>query len=451
MEHRPDPWQKIQSMAEEATLGFKIAWSLTQATLKYIQASSGCLSLSMAIYPVTDGVTTFLSPPEGYVVDFDHPRQQKQFQHYIICGILGSLALFCLVQRLYTKHFLTAGLKIDDALVCLAWVASLVMQAVQIWSISIGGLCHHAWEMPIEVFTKHMLVRLFQPRGSYIVAPIFITCNGLSKTSLLTFYLQISPQKWFRRTIWVTIVLVACYTIIIAGLLLFGCHPIRAAWDPYTFASGKCVDLTVLYIAIAVANIFSDVILFVIPIPMIVRLKMPMSQKVGAAVMFGVGSVTVATSIVRMVYLPSLLGASDIPWVAAPANVWSFVEVNLFIICSSLPTFRKFLKRFAPKWMGSSAASRPSKSSAYDLSQNKQHLQQHRGQRTGYSQFDAVEMQNFSNKNSRIQTTVLGSGGSLTDEDREARAANRDDTSEEAILDETSIAYTRTFDIKYSR
>lgn len=26
-------------------------------------------------------------------------------------------------------------------------------------SISIGGLCHHAWEMPIQVFEKHMLVR----------------------------------------------------------------------------------------------------------------------------------------------------------------------------------------------------------------------------------------------------------------------------------------------------
>ena len=116
-----------------------------------------------------------------------------------------------------------------------------------------------------------------------------------------------------------------------------------------------------------------------------------------------------------------------------------------------MPTFRKFLKRFAPKWMGSSGASRPSKSSGYDISQNKQHRQQHRQQRTGYAQFDGVELHSFSNKEGRIQTTVVGSGGSLTDDDREVRAANRDDTSEEAILDERSIAYTRTFDIKYSR
>ncbi|CAM1503371.1 Fc.00g081470.m01.CDS01 [Cosmosporella sp. VM-42] len=387
----------------------------------------------MATYPVTDGVTTFLPPPEGYVVDFDNPQQQKEFHHFLIFGILGSLALFCLVQRLYTKHFLTAGLKIDDG------------------SVSIGGLCHHAWEMPIDVFEKHMLIaHTITRQSSYIVAPIFITCNGLSKTSLLTFYLQISPQKWFRRTIWVTIAMVASYTIVIAGLLLFGCRPIRAAWDPYAFATGKCVDLAVLYIAIAVANIVSDVVLFVIPIPMIVRLKMPVAQKVGAAIMFGVGSVTVATSIVRMVYLPSLLGATDIPWMAAPANVWSFVEVNLFIICGSMPTFRKFLKRFAPRWMGSSGTSGPSKSSGYDISQSKQQRQQ----RTGYAQFDAVEMRNFSNrdgKDGRVQTTVVGSGGSLTDDDPEVRGTNRDDTSEEAILDERSIAYTRTFDINYSK
>ncbi|KAJ3544539.1 hypothetical protein NM208_g2999 [Fusarium decemcellulare] len=392
--------------------------------------------LFMATYPVTDGVTTFLEPPEDYVVDFDNPQQQKALEHFLIFGILGSLAFVCLIQRLYTKHFITGSLKVDDALISLAWVASVVMQSVQIWSVSIGGLCHHAWEMPIEVYEKHML-------SSYIVAPIFITCNGLSKTSLLTVYLQISPQKWFRITIWAAISMVASYTIVIAGLLLFGCQPIRTAWDPYSFGTGKCVDLAVLYIAIAVANIVSDVVLFIIPIPTIVRLKMPKAQKVGAAIMFGIGSVTVATSIVRMNYLPSLLGTNDIPWVAAPANVWSFVEVNLFIICGSMPTFRKFLRRFFPRLMGSSSTSGPSKSSNYDASQSKLHRQQH----TGYSQFDTVEMDNFSDKDVRTQTTVVGTGGPLTP----ARgSSSRDDNSEEAILDESSIAYTKTFDVKYS-
>ena len=130
-------------------------------------------------------------------------------------------------------------------------------------------------------------------QSSYIVAPTFITCNGLSKTSLLTFYLRISPQKWFRITIFAAIGMVAGYTSVIAGLLLFGCRPIPASWDPYLFTTGKCVDQASLYIAIAVANIVSDVVLFIIPIPTVIGLKMPLAQKLGASIMFGVGSLYV--------------------------------------------------------------------------------------------------------------------------------------------------------------
>lgn len=90
--------------------------------------------------------------------------------------------------------------------------------------------------------------------------------------------------------------MVACYTVVIAGLLLFGCRPIRAAFDPYEFGTGTCVDLPSLYIAIAVANIVSDVVLFTIPIPMIIRLKMPTAQKIGAALMFGIGSMYVSVT-----------------------------------------------------------------------------------------------------------------------------------------------------------
>ncbi|KAF5649375.1 monocarboxylate transporter 8 [Fusarium sp. NRRL 52700] len=321
----------------------------------------------MSSYPVTNGVITFLPPPEGYLVDFDHPQQQDALKHFLIFGILGPLAI-----------------------------------SAQIWSISIGGLCHHAWEMPIDVFEKHML-------SSYIAAPAFIICNGLTKSSLLTFYLQISPQKWFRRAIFATIAFVVLYTIIIASLLLFGCQPRETAWDPYLFASGKCIDYAVMYIIIAVANIISDIVLFSIPMPMIVRLKMPLGQKIGLGIMLGIATITVTTSIIRMIYLPSLLGALDIPWIAAPANVWSFVEVNLFIICGCMPTFRKFFKRFAPKWMGSSSdsgGSEPPSNDSLHKVQRKKH--------TGYTQFDTCGSLELATYPDTIKSIVKMSSSSET-------------------------------------
>ncbi|KAK1457738.1 hypothetical protein CMEL01_15721 [Colletotrichum melonis] len=289
------------------------------------------LVILMAEFPITNGTTTVIKAPEGYLVDFEHPQQQKVLEHYLVFGILGPLAFLTLIQRFYTKFCLSDGPKIDDFLIFFAWVCSIVMQSVQIWSISIGGLGHHAFEMSIQIYEKHML-------SSYIVAPLFITCNGLTKTSLLTAYLNISPQRWYRNAILTAIAMVAAYTVIIASLLLFHCQPIRTNWDPYT--SGTCLNSAVLYMAIAVSNIVSDVVLFIIPIPMVFRLQMRPAVKVGAVLMFGIGSITVTTSVVRMVYLQYLLSSNDIPWIAAPANVWSYVLNAVFF---QSPPYAKLL------------------------------------------------------------------------------------------------------------
>ncbi|CAH0024988.1 unnamed protein product [Clonostachys rhizophaga] len=396
----------------------------------------------MASFPVINGVTTFLAPPEGYEVDFVNPQSRHVLDQYLIFALLGPFAFFCLVQRIYTKHFIVGGSKIDD------------------WSISNGGLCHHVWEMPIEVFEKHML-------SSYIAAPLFIICNGLSKMSLLSFYLRISSQPAFRRAIWAAIAMVICYTVVIACLLLFGCRPIRANWDPKLLIAGtsdKCVDSASIYIAIAVANIVSDVVLFIIPIPTVVRLKMPLAQKLGAVLIFAVGSLTVATSIIRMAYLPSLLSTSDIPWVAAPANVWVFAEANLFIVCVSMTTFRKFFQRFAPKWLGLGSmiddASNPSKSTTY----NKSASRISRQNRTGYSQFDSVEIENKPSKDDHpIELRLMPVGGVVEgttttvvgSEVEEAGTLPRDDSSDQEILNNNAnqgeIMYTKTFEIRYSK
>ncbi|KAF6825706.1 hypothetical protein CPLU01_10129 [Colletotrichum plurivorum] len=328
------------------------------------------------VFPVINGTTVLMEPPPGYVVDFENPQSQSTMEHYLVFGTLGPLALICLIQRIYTKLVFSDGLKIDDVLMVIAWACSITMQSLQTWSIAMGGLGHHTWEMSIETYQKQALI-------SYIVAAVFICANGATKASLFFAYLKISPLPWYRRSIIAGIVMVSTYTIVIASMLLFGCQPIRANWDPYVAADSR-LNSAMLYMAIATSNILSDVVLFLIPIPMILRLQMRPVVKVGAMVMFGVGTLTVTTSVVRMVYLQPLLRTQDVSWVAAPANVWSFVEVNLFIICGSMPTLRRFFRAIAPKWVGQS-------------SHNSQSKPTQSGSRNPYSQFD-VEMDSLSSQ-----------------------------------------------------
>lgn len=74
--------------------------------------------------------------------------------------------------------------------------------------------------------------------------------------------------------------------------MFFHCNPVRKAFD-FQIAHGSCLDAGALYMATAVSNIITDVILFLLPTPLVLRLEMDRAQKIGAIVIFGIGSMYV--------------------------------------------------------------------------------------------------------------------------------------------------------------
>lgn len=123
----------------------------------------------------------------------------------------------------------------------------------------------------------------------YLSSPLYMLCNGFTKLSLLAYYIHLSPQEWFRWSVWATIGIVVTYTPVIFFLLIFACSPVAKSWD-MTIQGGQCMDRPPLYIATAVTNIFTDIILFALPFRMVYGLRMCMRQKVAALFVFAVGS-----------------------------------------------------------------------------------------------------------------------------------------------------------------
>ncbi|OHW96969.1 integral membrane protein [Colletotrichum incanum] len=278
--------------------------------------------------------------------------------HYLTFSIGGTIAFITLCQRFYTKIFSLKGLQSDDGLLVSSYTA---LRVLLLQAANTGLRCcsvHHQ--------RRHI---------TYVAALVFMLCNGFTKLSLLTFYLHLSPQKWFRTAVWCGIVMVSLSTACITILMFFQCNPIRKAFDS-TITGGSCLDVHILYMATAVLNIGTDIMLFLLLMPMVLNLRLKMAQKLGAVFMIAICSITVATSIVRLSFLPILLTSRDLPWDSAPANIWTlvidleydpcepeltasfyrFVEGNLFVICGSMPTVRKFFEHFAPKLIGSSTS-----------------------------------------------------------------------------------------------
>lgn len=122
-----------------------------------------------------------------------------------------------------------------------------------------------------------------------VASTLYCPLLACAKFSLLFFYLKLSPMKWFRMCVYASMFIVVGYNIGIVFPLIFACRPLKRNFD-VTITEGYCINRTPLYIATAVLNIVTDIMLLILPIPMIVRLQMPRVQKIGLILIFGVGS-----------------------------------------------------------------------------------------------------------------------------------------------------------------
>lgn len=94
-----------------------------------------------------NGVDVFRLPPDDYVVDFDNPKQQKVLEHYLVFGIGAPLAFLALLQRFYTKQYLSKGLQVDDGMPSphhLTWVHWTNLYGL-VALMFFGWVCCYSW------------------------------------------------------------------------------------------------------------------------------------------------------------------------------------------------------------------------------------------------------------------------------------------------------------------
>jgi hypothetical protein len=113
------------------------------------------------------------------------------------------------------------------------------------------------------------------------------------KVSFGLFYLKVFPGRWFRIICWILIVLVTAEWIEETFVVIFQCSPVHKAWDASGNTPGKCLSLlSFFYISFAI-RLATDLVIFALPLPELLRLKMPLGKRLGLLFMFGLGVVYV--------------------------------------------------------------------------------------------------------------------------------------------------------------
>ncbi|KAF2970620.1 hypothetical protein GQX73_g2977 [Xylaria multiplex] len=311
-------------------------------------------------------------------------------------GVVISLLILSTISfvlRIWARFATGARLWWDDY--WMFWVMAVCIAAsiFDFLGLVYGSGIHEA-DLPHDTVT--MFMRLL-----WVYMLIWATGVFSVKIGILLFYWRVFQRTAsFRNG-----AIVVCF--ISTGIFLsnfftftFQCFPVRKFWEPDT--KGTCINQNAFYLASAIINVFGDIAVLSLPLPIIWGLQASRSRKWSLSFLFLLGAFVVVASIFRIVAVTQI-DPHDFSFTNVGGGLWSTVEVEVGFICANLPAVRPLLF----KWFG------------YDNSRNasgatpKYNLSSKGGIRSGHIKLQSRNHENELDNSSTEILTLQGTSNAI--------------------------------------
>jgi hypothetical protein len=167
-----------------------------------------------------------------------------------------------------------------------------------------------------------------------------------AKLSALTLFARLFRSRPFLLATYIVmgfLVIIGLWTTL-SGF--FFCVPVHAFWSPYEEVRlTKCLPTAPVWFTNAALQTSTDLIILVMPMPILWKLQLPKRQKWGIIVIFSLGIFIIGTSSARLYPLSVMVGGGDFIEENAQAALWSSLEGNVSILCICLPPLHPLLSR----------------------------------------------------------------------------------------------------------
>ncbi|RAH60210.1 hypothetical protein BO85DRAFT_391675, partial [Aspergillus piperis CBS 112811] len=278
---------------------------------------------------VLTGTGTGVIPaPVGVTPDLDSPEKHYYTANLVVVIIGVTISTLGLLVRLYTRVVIVRKWLLDDG------------------GYTNAGLGVHEWDLTPTVYNRTLRVIL-------LGAIMYIPALGLSKISLIILYYRLSDmQRNWRITLWGMTAFVVAYMIVLECLFLFTCEPVHKSW--YPDIDGRCWSKAPIFMAGVVASMFIDLVLLVMPLPIVLKLQMTSKKRFGLILMFGLGGLSLVTSTLRLAATVPMLTQQDQTYLLGGVALWINVEASLVIVTACVPSFRQVLRFHVSGWRSDS-------------------------------------------------------------------------------------------------
>ncbi|KAK6529454.1 hypothetical protein TWF281_008627 [Arthrobotrys megalospora] len=245
--------------------------------------------------------------------------------------------------RLWSRYKVAGGIQPFD------WLAVVGFALTVAW----GGLAvyHDHINTQWQAFYDKSWYNLSGSIEAYYALTVFYPWVMMTiKLSLLLFYYRMTNWNYIRWSVYATTFIVVGTTVSAFIVWLVECPHIRYWEHPWEVCR---IDLKRAQLAIAALWIFTDIVIWVLPMPLVFQLKLYPRERLLALLTFSLGAIACVASCYRLAMLEQYTNYDAQGFTMLVINAWTITELNLALICSSAPAVRALAIHYAPKILNS--------------------------------------------------------------------------------------------------
>ncbi|CAD6586493.1 MAG: hypothetical protein ASARMPRED_002559 [Alectoria sarmentosa] len=266
---------------------------------------------------------------------YEPEYMQYHVAHFVLIVVFSGFAITAVILRFWARKIQKQGFALHDYLTALGLIFALAEGGVNIYG------CCFPIQRRMGTVSKVLGLQLL------FLSPIFwITAVTTIRAAIMVLYIQVFPTRPF---------FIACYTALAVNLL-FGasaviancliCRPITYRWAP-NLIDGSCGDQKMLDMSIAILNLLQDVVVVVLPMPVLWGLQMATTRKVALSCMFGMGIMICAITIYRVQVTSTIGDPTDLHAQDTYCRILllTSLEALFGIISACLPVLKPVLRK----------------------------------------------------------------------------------------------------------
>ncbi|KAE8146053.1 hypothetical protein BDV25DRAFT_133255 [Aspergillus avenaceus] len=260
----------------------------------------------------------------------------------IVVPIVGAaVATLTYVLRLASSRIATTGFKVEDLLMGIGLIVSYCATAFVIYT-AFNGVGVRTSLLPSDERRRIQF-------GSWMIQKFWAPSMAFVKISIIVFLRRIlGTVSAFRIGANCLIAFISMWAVVALLVNIFQCNPPKFYYDK-EIEGGHCMTgQRKFFQAMGSIALVEDVIILLMPVPIVWNLQITFRQKIAVTIVFSLGGLVCIFSLMRLIEFRNFV-VTDLASSSAKESIWTVLELDVAIICGCLPLLKPLLAGFLGK------------------------------------------------------------------------------------------------------